>query len=278
MVFGGVMSEVLDKQESQEDKDDRVAHLAARSKVYEVLAKVFRYPWDKDYFNPEDMLEPLSLILPDDSDWERSEGLIAQIKEDLENTDQEKLQREFMLVFTHGFSKECPPYEIFYGTDGYTQQIDVLMELGGIYKRYGVELSEKSDERPDHISIEMEFMQYITYKEAYGIQHGHTAEATKVAADGQKKFIVNHLGRWVPLFCQFLAQKSAKGLYLHLSGILSIFMASEVKLLGVRPKITEAPDFHPIPYPYEESLVEEKGSCYVGGADAVKALKKEMKK
>ncbi|MEK7279676.1 MAG: molecular chaperone TorD family protein [Nitrospirota bacterium] len=272
------MSEVKEKEESQEEKDDRVAHLAARSKVYEVLARAFRYPWDTNYFNPEDMLESLSMILPDDHDWERVQGLIASVSEALSATDKEGLQREHMLIFTHGFSKECPPYEIFYGTDGYTQQIDVLMELGGIYKRYGVELSDRADERPDHLSIELEFMQYLTYKEAYGIQHGHPAEATKVASDGQKKFILNHLGRWVPLFCQFLSQKAAKGLYLHLAGILSIFMTNEVRLLGVRPKLTEAPDFHPIPYPYEDSIVEEKGSCYVGGADAVKALKKEMKK
>ena len=279
------MSEVKEKEEMPEDKpvlsqaevDDRVAHLAARSKVYEVLARAFRYPWDTNYFNPEDMLESLSMILPDDPEWEKVQGLITSVSEALSATDKERLQREHMLIFSHGFSKECPPYEIFYGTDGYTQQIDVLMELGGVYKRYGVELSDRADERPDHLSIEMEFMQYLTYKQAYGIQHGHPAEAIAVAADGQKKFILNHLGRWVPLFCQFLSQKAAKGLYLHLAGILSIFMANEVRLLGVRPKIAEAPDFHPIPYPYEDSIVEEKGSCYLGGADAVKALKKEMK-
>lgn len=275
------MSEEKEKVEVRaevEDKEDMVAHLASRSKAYEVLAKAFRYPWDTNYFNPEEMLEPLSMILPDDPDWEHAQRLIAQIKDELSSLDQEKLQREYMLTFTHGFSKECPPYEIFYGTDGYTMQIEVLMELGGIYKRYGVELSEKSDERPDHLSIELEFMQYLTYKQAYGIQHGHADDAIKVAADGQKKFILNHLGRWVPLFCQFLSQKAPKGLYLNLSELLSIFIANEVRLLGVRPKIVEAPDFHPIPYPYEDSIIDEKSSCYVGGADAVKALKKEMKK
>lgn len=271
------MSEVKEKEESQEDKDERVIHLAARSKVYEVLAKVFRYPWDKDYFNPEDMLEPLSMILPDDSDWERAQGLIASIKDDLSGMDQEKLQREFMLVFTHGFSKECPPYEIFYGPEGYTMQIEILMELGGFYKRYGVDLSDKSDERPDHISIELEFMQYLTYKQAYGIQHGHKDEAIKVAREGQKKFMLNHIGRWVPLFCKFLSQKAPKGLYLNLSEILSLFMASEVRLLRVKPKLVEAPDFHPIPYPYEDSIADSEKSCYIGGKDAIKELQKEMK-
>lgn len=274
------MSEEIEKVEVKaevEDKEDMVAHLAARSKVYEVLAKAFRYPWDTNYFNPEDMLEPLSMIIPDDPDWEKSQGLISSIKEALSATDKERLQREHMLIFTHGFSKECPPYEIFYGTDGYTMQIEVLMELGGVYKRYGVELSDRADERPDHLSIELEFMQYLAYKEAYGIKHGHPDEAIKVAADGQKKFILNHLGRWVPLFCQFLSQKAAKGLYLHLSELLSIFMANEVRLFGVKPKVVEAPDFHPIPYPYEDSIADSEKSCYVGGKDAIKELQKEMK-
>mgnify|MGYP001575754943 FL=1 len=271
------MSEVKEKEESQEAKDDRIALLASRSKVYEILAKAFRYPWETSYFNPEEMLEPLSMILADDPDWENAQRLIASIKDELSSLDTEKLQREYMLVFTHGFSKECPPYEIFYGSEGYTMQIEVLMELGGIYKRYGVELSEKSDERPDHLSIELEFMQYLTYKEAYGIQHGHPDEAIKVAADGQKKFILNHLGRWIPLFCKFLSQKAPKGLYLNLSGLLQIFIANEVRLLGVKPKVVEAPEFHPIPYPYEDSIADSEKSCYVGGKDAIKELQKEMK-
>ena len=277
------MSEVQEKEEQPEnkmpeDKEQKVTMLAARVKAYEVLAKAFRYPWDTNYFNPEEILEPLSVILADDSDWENAQGLISQIKEALSSTDKEKLQREHVLIFTHGFSKECPPYEIFYGSDGYTQQIEVLMELGGDYKRYGVELSDKAEERPDHISIELEFMQYLAYKEAYGIQNGHSDEAIEVARDGQKKFILRHLGRWIPLFCQFLSQKAAKGLYLHLAGLLKIFMANEVRLFGVRPKLVEAPEFHPIPYPYEESQVGEEGSCFVGGKDAEKALTKEMKK
>lgn len=272
------MSEVKEKEEMPEDKEDKVAHPASRSKVYEVLAQAFRYPWDTNYFNPEEMLEPLSLILTDDSDWEKTQRLISSIKEHLSALDKDKLQREFMLIFTHGFSKECPPYEIFYGCEGYTMQIEVLMELGGVYKRYGVELSDKADERPDHISIELEFMQYLAYKEAYGIKHGHKEESIEVAHDGQKKFILQHLGRWVPLFCQFLSQKAAKGLYLHLSELLSIFITNEVRLFGVKPKIVEAPDFHPIPYPYQEDTLDEDTPCYVSGEKAMKELAKEMKK
>lgn len=266
------------KETTVEDnkKEERVAILAARSKVYEILARAFRYPWEDKYFNPEELLAPFNIILQDESAWEKVEGHIASIKEELSALDRESLRREYVMVFSHGFSKECPPYEILYGSEGYTQQIEVLMELGEIYRRYGVELSEAADERMDHISIELEFMQYLTYKEAYGIRYGHKEEALEVVRVGQKKFITSHLGRWVPLFCQFLSHKAGSGLYHHLAELLSLFMVNEVSLLGVRPKVVEPPEFHPIPYPYKDnsSITDSCESCFVAGDDAIKEIKK----
>lgn len=258
-----------------EDKEEKVVRLAARCKVYEVLARALRYPWNAMYFTPEDMLEPLNILIEDESVWEKAERLIASMKDELSKLDKESLQREHVMVFSHGFSKECPPYEILYGGEGYTQQTHILLELGDIYRRYGVELSDGVDERMDHISIELEFMQYLAYKEAYGIKHGHKKEAIDVVREGQREFMTAHLGRWVPLFCQFLSQKAGRGLYQHLAESLSLFMVNEVRLLDIRPRVVEAPEFHPIPDPYnvyKDDLTDSCKSCFTTGDDAMKEI------
>lgn len=260
------------------NKEINIVILSARSKVYEVLASAFRYPWEEVYFEPIDMLGPMDIVLQDETGWEMAKGLIASMKRGLLTLDKESLQREYVRVFSHGFSKECPPYEVMYGSEGYSQQIDVLAGLCGIYREYGVELSDSATERMDHISIELEFMQYLTYKEAYGIGHGHKEESIEVVRAGQREFVRDHLGRWIPLFCQFLSQKAGAGLYYHLALFSSLFMANEVCLLGVKPRVVEAPDFHPVPDPGKYSTDSPNDpceSCFISGDEAIKELKGE---
>jgi TorA maturation chaperone TorD len=38
-------------------------------------------------------------------------------------------------------------------------------------------------------------------------------DKTEIVVDAQKKFVKNHIGRWVPLFCRMLAKKSDTGLF-----------------------------------------------------------------
>jgi TorA maturation chaperone TorD len=169
-----------------------------------------------------------------------------------------QIQSEYIRVFGHAVSQECPPYEMQYGTEGgVNSQTDVLVQVGGFYDTFGFQMPEKGPtrDRIDHISMEMQFMSFCCYREAYGIEHGHEERQISVIRSGQKKFIRNHLGRWVPLFTLFAARKAEKGIYKDLSEVLSIFIKNEISLLDVEPIKVEEPEYRSLSYSMENDLI-----------------------
>jgi len=77
----------------------------------------------------------------------------------------------------------------------------VMEELIRFYNYFGLRLSR--GQLPDHITVELEFMHYLTYKEAEACQNGGDQESYQRA---QKDFLDRHLGKWVPALHQKLAK------------------------------------------------------------------------
>ena len=70
-----------------------------------------------------------------------------------------------------------------------------------------------------------------------------------------KKFIRNHVGRWMPLFCIFASRKAERGLYKDVVDILSSFIKNEVALLDVQPVKVEEPEYRSLSYSMENDLI-----------------------
>ena len=197
-------------------------------------------------------------MLVDENDWEALSVVIKSFGEYLPKMAMKQIQSEYIRVFGHAVSQECPPYEMQYGTEGgVNSQTDVLVQVGGFYDTFGFQMPEKGPtrDRIDHISMEMQFMSFCCYREAYGIEHGHEERQIAVIRSGQKKFIRNHLGRWVPLFTLFAARKAEKGIYKDLSEVLSIFIKNEISLLDVEPIKVEEPEYRSLSYSMENDLI-----------------------
>ena len=90
------------------------------------------------------------------------------------------------------------------------QQSDVLADLGGFYNAFGVAPRE-GKERLDHISIQLEFLYLVTFKEARAREEGKALEA-EICRLAQAAFFEDHLGRWAPIFAKRLAFFAGTGL------------------------------------------------------------------
>lgn len=238
-------------------KDQRISLQLARGRVYDILSRALSYPWNRKFFRPKSLLEPLDIILVDEDDWKQIESIVEGFSNYLPNMTVKQVQQEYIRVFGHAVSMECPPYEMQYGTEGGVQsQTDVLIQLGGFYETFGFELPRnRTKERVDHISIELAFMYYMCFRMAYGIQEGHEERKIGVLHASMKKFIRNHLGRWAPLFSIFAARKAERGLYKDVVEILSLFLKNESALLEVQPIKVEEPEYRSLSYSMENDLI-----------------------
>jgi TorA maturation chaperone TorD len=200
----------------EELKEERISLQLARGRCYDILSSAFSYPWNRKFFRPKSLLEPMDIALVDEEDWNHVKSIIEGFEKYLPKMTVKQVQQEYIRVFGHAVSMECPPYEMQYGTEGGIQsQTDVLIQLGGFYETFGFEQPRnRTKERVDHLSIELAFM-----------------------------------------FCIFTSRKAERGLYKDICDILAIFLRNENLLLDIKPVKVEEPEYRSLSYSMENDLI-----------------------
>jgi TorA maturation chaperone TorD len=250
-----------------------------RSKMYLLISWSLLYPEDEEFLDylrcgefVEDgraALDTLQAML-DGAGGERAVQKIHALKKQLDlaealiasecaNWQLSDLQSEHRRVFSNVITLDCPPYETLFGNDHVFAQSHVMGDISGFYKAFGVELSKDIHERLDHLSVEFEFMHFLAYKESYSRCHDG-AEKTQIVVDAQKKFVKNHIGRWVPLFCRMLAKKADSGLFKLVADMTADWMEFETVFLGVAPQPYTETDYRPATFNSPEGQTYECGA------------------
>lgn len=205
--------------------DQAIHEAVARSDIYRLLAAAFLYP-------DEALLGVLSRLDTGDGGFE-PDGRPALVSCLRPPVSLDALRGEYLRIFGHVISRECPPYETEYGSAHVFQQSQMLGDIAGFYRAFGLEVSEQAKERLDHIAIELEFMSFLTFKEAYALAHDGE-ERVSICRDAQRIFLEEHLARWAPLFARRLRRKAAEGFYRDLAAVLETFLSAECGRIGAR--------------------------------------------
>lgn len=195
-------------------------------------------------------LDGLAHAIEQIEDWVQQECATWQLAD---------LQSEHRRVFSNVITLDCPPYETLFGNDHVFGQAHVMGDIAGFYKAFGVELSKDIHERMDHLSVELEFMHFLAYKESYALCHDGP-EKTQIVIDAQKKFLKEHIGRWVPLFARMLAKKADVGFFRHIADFTSDLIDFEVTYLAVNPQPYQETDYRPA------TFLAPEGQSYECGA------------
>lgn len=250
-----------------------------RSKIYLLISWSLLYPEDEEFLDylrcgefVEDgraALNALEVALGADGSGRTKEklGSLKQQFDQVEsliaseciNWQLSDLQSEHRRVFSNVITLDCPPYETLFGNDHVFAQSHVMGDISGFYKAFGVELSKDIHERLDHLSVEFEFMHFLAYKESYSLCHDGP-EKTQIVVDAQKKFVKNHVGRWVPLFCRMLTKKADSGLFKLVADMTGDWMEFETVFLGVTPQPYTETDYRPATFSSPEGQTYECGA------------------
>ena len=137
-------------------------------------------------------------------------------------------------LFGHTARGQICPYESEYGHEGLFQQPRQLAEIMGFYEAFGLTTRNEERERPDHISCELEFLDFLSRKEALALEMGDdvSLEETRKAA---RLFLRDHVGRFGRALARLLAQQDSQGFFAKLGCMLGDFLTLECSRVGVSP-------------------------------------------
>ena len=189
----------------------------ARADIYKAVSLLFYQPSDEmgDYLiHLKDCLQELYPELAPIVD--KMQTSLSLAKNDLT-----QLQVDHAKLFIGPFDVLAIPYSSVY-LDGQRQVMgDSTLKVLEYYQEAGLELSGDINEVPDHISLELEFMYYVTFK---ALETGDKEFIAK-----RNRFLEEHLGLWVNPFTNFIIERAETDFYKNLGLITKEFIGAESK-------------------------------------------------
>ncbi|MBT9167183.1 MAG: Chaperone protein TorD [Syntrophomonadaceae bacterium] len=218
-----------------------------RSKVYRLLSYSFFYPDDEllDFIKGSEFIKEISSAFeghPVNTEWRVA---VSHFKNGVAAIGNDIAMDEYMRLLT--MKSKCPPYENEYyrGRGGGICSTEEMADIAGFYRAFGMVFSE---ERSDHIAVELEFMHLVTIKEAEAALKVDV-ENIDLCVSVEGKFLHDHLGRWADAFWAALTKEKSL-FYTHIASLLVLWINLECQYLNVAPKKIE--DFN------MEDIEEEK--------------------
>ncbi len=202
--------------------------VSARSQLYLLLSDGFQVP-DHELHNDVSSGKFREWIL--DAIEKLPYELNAPVSTELltAEADYEEFNSEFMRLFEVGSpNPPCPLYESWYlgGQKG------IFKELVSFYNFFKLSVSEARD-LPDHLTLELDFMHFLTFKEVEGIHAGvEPGSFTRASRD----FLKRHPARWVPQLCRKVADSESLEFYQGLTELLETFIGCEIRFLDGEQK------------------------------------------
>lgn len=181
---------------------ERIENMRSRAQQYRFLASVYLAP-------------PTDQLLVD----LKKLGLAA-------GDDPEAIRREYDNLFVVPLGQYTTPYEAVYrdarevagekvrGLLMGPSTVDAIQR----YREAGAEMDKTIKELPDHIGVELAFMQFLCEREAEAVEAGDASLADNYR-DRRTGFLRDHLVPWVPLLAEKIRRNGRLRFYKELASL-----------------------------------------------------------
>lgn len=142
-----------------------------------------------------------------------------------------------LIEYTRLFASNlhCPQYEADYLARNSDSAVHFIARVVSMYSTFGVKPANDLGERPDHIAVELDFMNFLATKEAHAKERKQAGHA-RLCRRAQAKFFSDHLSLWGSAFARNLGEVTSLSFYHGIRDLLEAFLLAEAKYLKVESK------------------------------------------
>lgn len=138
----------------------------------------------------------------------------------------EDLLVDYTRLFLGPTNARARPYaSVWLDTDSALMR-DSTLDVVDLYAQGGFEIAEAFRDLPDHIAAELEFLYLLTFRRNRARATGDS-EALAAATTLRRRFLTEHLGRWVVPFTAAVEAGAETTFYRELAGLTGRFVAME---------------------------------------------------
>ena len=200
--------------------------LLNRAECYRQLSICFNKPessWYDNEKSPQKLHEIFqSLNLPAKKHSELMVDSLPGIKFD-------DLLVEYTNLFLGPFKTLAPPYGSYYIDKGEQLMQESTIQVKNFYIYNGLEFSDDVKEIPDHITIELEFLYYLHYKQ-YEDHFNDSSDARENLIRSGREFFVKFFFPFAEKFSQRILDSTSNEFYTNLAHSLRAFIKSEYEI------------------------------------------------
>ncbi|OGX07586.1 MAG: hypothetical protein A2Z88_08285 [Omnitrophica WOR_2 bacterium GWA2_47_8] len=204
--------------------------ILARALGYQLISALFRHPETREHWLPS-LLQVNWLEVVDMWGFSDQKGLkekIQLILNEFINGDHDKWRRQYENIFGHTACSKVPLYELEYGEEHSYRQPQELADITGFYQAFGLQGSEKVHDRPDHISLESEFVYALLYKKAVALR-SNDFENAATCQRAYERFLQEHLAFWLPALTYRMIKFLEPGLLYWFAEFAYAFVTQDCK-------------------------------------------------
>lgn len=201
---------------------------SARSALYRLLAHSFNFP-TLDFYKLVESGEFFATVrgilntLPHLEAAQSYENKLGGVTADFD-----QFCAEYVRLFDVGSGRGKPPCPLYGGEYPIRPRLDVMEELVRFYGFFDLTLSQHDRELPDHLSVELEFMHYLAFRESDAVARGADPSPYRRA---QADFIERQVGRWLPVMRGKLDAQAPLPFFSGLVGLTTDVLRADLNYL-----------------------------------------------
>lgn len=133
---------------------------------------------------------------------------------------------DYTRLFLGPFDIRAKPYGSVWLEGEKVVMGDTTLALCDLYAEGGFERASDFHEVPDHVAAELEFLYLLVFKENEARRAGD-AQALRAAEELRRRFLREHLGRWIGPFAAAVREAAGTEFYRQLAELTEVFVRGE---------------------------------------------------